>query len=444
MAVRFRRSISIIPGVRMNVSKRGVSLSAGPRGSTVTASRRGVYGNVGAPGTGMSYRTRLDKSRAHNRRAERQSGQQADAAPDGLPLTFILQEDGKLRAEDPQGNPVDNAELRRVLRKNPERIRQWLISQCDMLNGDMDLILDIHEDSPGPDTPAPEFTPAPFTTERPEPPRYPDLPPEPETPMPRKSCFAWIIPGYRKRSEARYEQDLADWQAAHEQWTELKNQTDHDFQQMKTAWEEALKAWQSERDQHDALQNARHEHFDQWLREDTDLMASVLESELDALDWPFAVSVDFDISENASTVWLDVDLPNPDVMPQKEARLGAREDRLVVKSKSARQLREEYARHVHGVVLRLAGTVLASLPGVEQAKISAYRQILNSGTGFEEDEYLISVAVPRAGYFRLNFDDLSKVDPVAALAEIAPGSMRRDMTKTGLFKPVTPFEPEGL
>src|SRR3546814_20875583 len=45
----------------MNISKSGASLSVGPRGASVTMGKRGVYGNVGIPGSGLSYRERLDK-----------------------------------------------------------------------------------------------------------------------------------------------------------------------------------------------------------------------------------------------------------------------------------------------------------------------------------------------------------------------------------------------
>lgn len=60
MGLRFTRRITIFPGVRLNFSKSGVSLSIGPRGASITLGKRGVYGNVGLPGTGLSYRTRLD------------------------------------------------------------------------------------------------------------------------------------------------------------------------------------------------------------------------------------------------------------------------------------------------------------------------------------------------------------------------------------------------
>ena len=41
MSWGYRRSRRIAPGVRLNVSKRGLGLSAGPRGAKVSANTRG-------------------------------------------------------------------------------------------------------------------------------------------------------------------------------------------------------------------------------------------------------------------------------------------------------------------------------------------------------------------------------------------------------------------
>src|SRR4051812_4783227 len=59
MGLRFRRSVRLFPGVRLNFSHSGVSTSVGVRGASITLGARGVYGNVGIPGSGLSYRTRL-------------------------------------------------------------------------------------------------------------------------------------------------------------------------------------------------------------------------------------------------------------------------------------------------------------------------------------------------------------------------------------------------
>lgn len=58
MAFRFQKRIKIAPGLRLNISKTGISTSIGRNGATVNVSKRGTQSTVGIPGTGLSYRTK--------------------------------------------------------------------------------------------------------------------------------------------------------------------------------------------------------------------------------------------------------------------------------------------------------------------------------------------------------------------------------------------------
>ena len=62
MGFRFRRSIRVLPGVRLNISKSGVSASLGGRGATVNVGKRGTKATVGLPGTGLSYSTPIRRN----------------------------------------------------------------------------------------------------------------------------------------------------------------------------------------------------------------------------------------------------------------------------------------------------------------------------------------------------------------------------------------------
>lgn len=57
--LRFQKRISILPGVRINLSKSGASASVGPRGADVNIGSHGVTTNAGIPGTGVSYRQKV-------------------------------------------------------------------------------------------------------------------------------------------------------------------------------------------------------------------------------------------------------------------------------------------------------------------------------------------------------------------------------------------------
>lgn len=62
MALRFQRRIKILPGLRLNLSKSGIGISAGVPGLRVGVDSRGKgYTNAGIPGTGLSVRNYAKK-----------------------------------------------------------------------------------------------------------------------------------------------------------------------------------------------------------------------------------------------------------------------------------------------------------------------------------------------------------------------------------------------
>jgi Protein of unknown function (DUF4236)/Bacterial SH3 domain len=67
MGFRFRQSVQLFPGVRLNFSRSGISTTIGVRGAGVTIGPRGTYANVGLPGSGLSYRARLDRPAGRRR-----------------------------------------------------------------------------------------------------------------------------------------------------------------------------------------------------------------------------------------------------------------------------------------------------------------------------------------------------------------------------------------
>jgi hypothetical protein len=62
----FRKSIKIAPGLKLNLSKSGISSTIGGKGLSVNIGTRGAYLNTGIPGTGISNRTKLDGKTKNN------------------------------------------------------------------------------------------------------------------------------------------------------------------------------------------------------------------------------------------------------------------------------------------------------------------------------------------------------------------------------------------
>jgi hypothetical protein len=59
---RFWRRVKVAPGVTLNLSRSGGSLSFGPRGAKFTAGARGARTTVGVPGTGLFYTSTVSPS----------------------------------------------------------------------------------------------------------------------------------------------------------------------------------------------------------------------------------------------------------------------------------------------------------------------------------------------------------------------------------------------
>ncbi len=83
--LRFRRTARIAPGIRLNLSKRGVSTSFGPRGFHYTVGHNRRRTTVGLPGTGLSYTTYSPThARQSRQRTQPQQGPTAVAQPPGF------------------------------------------------------------------------------------------------------------------------------------------------------------------------------------------------------------------------------------------------------------------------------------------------------------------------------------------------------------------------
>ena len=90
MSFRFQRRIKILPGLRLNVSKTGFSWTVCTRGASVTARDGKLTGNVGIPGTGLSYRKRLDLPSQDQVDQDQPRPPPATSTPSWLVLAVVL------------------------------------------------------------------------------------------------------------------------------------------------------------------------------------------------------------------------------------------------------------------------------------------------------------------------------------------------------------------
>jgi hypothetical protein len=72
MPVRIRKSFNLFPGVKVNMSKGGMSITVGGKGFHLNFSKRGVRQTVGLPGSGISESSYLFKNKADEDQKEKE------------------------------------------------------------------------------------------------------------------------------------------------------------------------------------------------------------------------------------------------------------------------------------------------------------------------------------------------------------------------------------
>lgn len=388
MSLRFRRSIKLAPGIRMNLSGSGISWSLGPRGASVGIGKRGTFLNTGIPGTGLYNRQQLASNSSVNRSKINQSESQ------NFSITVSIDDAGVLSFKDKQGNPISDAHIDAAKKQQGDKIRALIQQKCDEINSQIESLGDIHLHTPSPQPTS--FIPAVFEVPKP-------LEPTPKSPgffcKLFKSCIAKVEATNKAASE-KYATQVSQWER--------------------------------QKVEFDSTQLARRQFIDSVLGGDVRAIEQYIEEILLDIVWPRETLVDFDVRDDG-IVALNVDLPEIEEMPSKTAMVPQRGYRLSIKEMGATHIQKLYMRHVHAVGFRIIGEIFSVSPFVRSVILSAYSQRPNKTTGHLENEYLYSVRVNRDDWSDINFSNLSTIDVVDALSRF---ELKREMTKTGIFRPI--------
>lgn len=394
MAVRFRKSFKLAPGVRMNLSGGGLSWTLGPRGASVGIGKRGTYLNTGIPGSGLSMRQSLTGSAAPASSALRPAPGKVN-----ISLTVAVSDDGTISFTGEDGNPVPESLVTMAKRQQGDRIMGLIHQKCAEINGQVSALGELHLDTPDPAN-RPTFRPSPYNVDPPRP------------PVRRLPGF---IDGLFKSRRKRIEDENAAAEARHVT---------------------ARDAWAADKVQFEQSEKQRVAFLNKALTGDPEPMEQFFENVLSDIVWPRETEVSFEVRDAGRKLVFDVNLPEIEDMPTKTATVPQRGYRLSVKEMGQTAVQKLYAQHVHSIAFRLIGEAFGMLPTLNEVTLSGYTQRKDKATGHTGDQYVLSIVVSRSAWAQINFAELRSLDVVEALARF---ELRREMSKTGIFKPVTPF-----
>lgn len=393
MAFRFQRRIRLAPGIRLNVSKRGVGFSVGPRGASISVGPSGTYRHVGIPGTGLSSRQRIGGGAAGVRSAMPQSS---------TAVHISVKPDGTVEFAYEDGAPVPASVVRDLRTKNTEAIQNLIGEAVRLFNRDLDKCLAIHLA-----TPSPNFRP--LTNDRQPPSR-------PSAPVMQEVGFWDRLLGRRKAIEARN----AEAKEAHADAIR--------------EWEIALVALADEK-------SALADLNDGLLAGNLDAQDSGLKIRLSEIDWIRDTEIAFDFGNDTTSVAIDVNLPTIDELPNREAVPPSRGLTIRWKARTDTQRRRDYSYIAHASIFRVAGEAFATLPKVDQLIVAGYTQIIDPATGHERDSFLISVKIDRAQWAKIDFGNLAAIAVEQALDRF---DVIRKQSRTGEFSEITPHQSIGV
>jgi hypothetical protein len=393
MAIRFRKSVKLAPGIRMNFSGSGVSWSLGPRGASIGISKRGTYLNTGIPGTGFYTRERIGGTNT------RQNSRSSSTT--SVSISVGIADDGTINFKDQSGQALPDRFIRAAKRQHGEAIRNLIQEKCDEINREIESVGELHLLTPSPKQ-RPVYVERIFDVVKPQP------------PIPKRlGFFRSLFKSQRDKAEAENQANV-------------------------TAFDNQLKKWEEQRETFIESERINRDLVEYKIYHDIDAMGLFLEEKLQEISWPRETNVSTEITHEGRVVFIDVDLPELEDMPNKMATVPSKGYKLSVKEMSSTQVQKLYMKHIHGIAFLTIGQAFHALPNAQEIIFSGYSQRPDKSTGHTVDEYLLSVRVIRRVWEKLNFDNLASVDVVEALTNF---ELRRTMSKTGEFKPILPFVP---
>jgi hypothetical protein len=404
MGFRFQRRIRLIPGVRLNVSKSGLGLSLGPRGSTVSVGQSGLYGNAGLPGTGLSFRQKLNtKNNQAIRKSYRKEFENYLLSGEKFEIGVEISDNGEIAFLDKHEQPLLDEELKVLKKLAPQQLRSLLEMVVNNKNQTLKAIAQIHHSTPN-------STQTVFV-------KFPYSEPFPELKNPVNKSF---------------------WQKI---WPPSSKRIDADNAEIKTTNQQLQANWESRKAAHDKSEIERKILETDLVATDINAMIKVLEHHLAAIDWPLETDINFDFGKDFRNLIIDIEVPSPEQMPNSEWSISSSQYRVSRKKMSDAKIRIMFGHYVHGAILRIFGEIFLRLPSLEVACVSCYYDKLSTLQNISSNFFLISVIADKDRWNNLNLSNLKQIDPTQVFEQF---EIRRKMTKTCIFSEIKPFSENDL
>lgn len=436
MGFRFRRSVRLFPGARVNIGLRGASMSFGIKGASVNFSSRGARATFGIPGTGLAWTSgagRADRRRATG--ARRPSLKQVAAAERrAMKMELVAAAQAAVAAEEERQRDI--VDVWRDLPEIPEA--SFYAEACQPRPFSF---------VDPPEAPDETAAKAAFRQEVEQAARA-------QTPDPKSvrvvgavagvllggalftlNAYAglvamvlapvvcWLEMGarWRQRLNDKAETLLAgQWPA---RWAQLVEGHERDLGDYHARRRQAAANW-------DESERERVAWAQRILDGDADTLETALAETLSDLDFPFETQCAVAVT-HPEAAYVLLDLPEiEDVIPETRSKV-LKDGRIKEVKRTKGERFADYARLTAGLALLLARTAFCAGPTLQTVHVAAYTQRRQRSSGVLRDEFVYEV--------RFGRDEAAAVDPAEApIAWLSRADSRMSTGPNGELKKITP------
>lgn len=431
--MRFRKKVKIMKGLSINLSGSGASLSVGGRGASVTIGKKGTYINTGIPGTGIYNRQKISGSSSRSQSTYRNT---SSAQNTNYHISLELDEKGNpiLTIIDPNGVIVtDESVIRKVKREGQfkENVEKLTKNRRKEIEDNLKSFIDIYKATP-------TVTPEEYVEKK-----LNYLNPE-KYHRKKFNIAEPLIEDITKALEIKAKQNISTILF----WQNKKKRSLYVSENKEKRYQEELEKWEKSKNEFEAAENLLEieqndllyqeyqilkEELEGYINGNDDYVSNKIESILNEITLTVDFSVDFEYDKEKSTLYIDLDLPEIEDLPNEKVNTLS-SGKISIKEKTQKEKKQEYATCVCGIAYYFTGLFYNVTSKINTVQISGYTQRISKKSGKTEDEYIYSIKFDRGVFKNLNIKNIDPVEAVSNFEHII------SITSTFDFKTIVPIK----
>lgn len=414
--MRFRKSIKICKGLKINLSKSGLSATVGGKGLSFNYGKKGGYLNASVPGTGLYTRNKIlggskNRNKSYSSKNYNYSYNSYDDYDSTTRLFYlsIKEDSGEIVILNEDGIEITDETIIKKIKRSElykEKKEELYAKLKDKIDKEETSFIDIYKLTPKIITEnevknnlhnliKKEYIIEPFVKE--------ELNDEElyneAINISKGKIKLWPFWTFSKRKKEFIDNEFNNLKAS---------KIEDELEKEKSYYEEEKnKKLLLDKEFEDEFNNIK-KYLNNLLSGDDIFVNETITKIIDDMELPIEFNINFEYNYEEKSVYLDLDLPEIEDIPTKKADYLS-SGKLKVKEKSQKELKEDYLKCVCGLAFFFSGYIFNVSTRIENILVSGYTQRVNKKNGNIEDEYIYSILVERNKMNNINFKNIDTI-----------------------------------